>query len=234
MKNFKKWLRDSIPARLKKFISYSEEVEYGRISFSQFGEDMILRNFFSDKPMGFYIDVGAHHPIKYSNTYYFYKLGWHGIVIDPLPGFKNQFLKTRPRDIALEYGVSKLNGEIDYFCFKEPLENTFSEEKARGINQNLNPMKEIIKVKVCPLAQVLDEFLPAQFNIDLLSIDAEGLDLVILESNNWTKYRPKVIVVENLNSDLSEITRNPITEYLYPLGYRLKSVSKSALFFERL
>ena len=55
-------------------------------SYSQEGEDMILRRIFGDKRLGFYVDVGAHDPRRFSNTYYFYKRGWRGINIEPRPG----------------------------------------------------------------------------------------------------------------------------------------------------
>ena len=64
-------------------------------SYSQEGEDMVLSRIFSDKNKGFYVDVGAHHPIRFSNTYKFYKLGWHGINIEPNPDSFNLFTMYR-------------------------------------------------------------------------------------------------------------------------------------------
>jgi hypothetical protein len=55
--------------------------------------------------MGFYIDVGAHHPFRYSNTHMLYRRGWRGINIDPIPGAKIAFDRFRPGDINLEMGV---------------------------------------------------------------------------------------------------------------------------------
>ena len=51
---------------------------YSVKSYSQEGEDIILRNLFGNRKDGFYVDVGAHHPMRFSNTYFFYKLGWNG------------------------------------------------------------------------------------------------------------------------------------------------------------
>ena len=46
------------------------------LCYSQNGEDLILNRLFENKEKGFFIDVGAHHPIRFSNTYLFYKKGW--------------------------------------------------------------------------------------------------------------------------------------------------------------
>jgi len=51
-------------------------------SYSQEGEDLILLRIFEKKRIGFYVDVGSHHPFRFSNTYLFYRLGWRGINID--------------------------------------------------------------------------------------------------------------------------------------------------------
>ena len=75
-------------------------------SFAQEGEDMILKRIFEGVRSGFYIDIGAFHPSKFSNTYYFYLRGWSGINIDPQPGVKSLFDKMRPRDINLELAIS--------------------------------------------------------------------------------------------------------------------------------
>ena len=77
-------------------------------SYSQEGEDMVLRSFFEGKKnyKGFYIDVGAHHPYRYSNTLYFYKKGWCGINIEPTPGAIKTFNFFRRRYININFGIS--------------------------------------------------------------------------------------------------------------------------------
>lgn len=53
------------------------------IFYSQFGEDVILSKYLREKT-GFYLDIGSGDPVRGSNTYFLYKLGWSGILIDPL------------------------------------------------------------------------------------------------------------------------------------------------------
>jgi hypothetical protein len=81
-------------------------IPFGRITYSQEGEDMVLARLFEGlgRP-GFYVDIGAHHPVRFSNTFYFYRRGWHGVNVDALPGTAMLFQRMRPRDKTIECGV---------------------------------------------------------------------------------------------------------------------------------
>ena len=90
---------------------------------------MILHNMVLTRAgAGFYVDVGAHHPRRYSNTYLFYKRGWRGINIDAAPGSMKSFSKTRPRDINLEIGCAKQAGLKEFIIYDQPLVSTFSND----------------------------------------------------------------------------------------------------------
>lgn len=151
----------------------------GKRSYSQSGEDMILRQLFDDKKKGFYVDVGAYHPKVFSNTYYFYKKGWRGINIEPNRKGWEALERVRVRDINLNLGVGK--------------------EKKMGICDD-GARSKLVKgdgVKVKTLEGILDEYLPKGVEIDFLSVDTEGMDEEVLESNNWNKYFPDVVLVES-------------------------------------
>ncbi len=80
---------------------------YATKSYSQEGREIILRRILEKKKtVGFYIDVGAHHPKRLSNTYYFYKKGWRYMNIDAKPKCMKIFRRTRPRDLNLEFAIS--------------------------------------------------------------------------------------------------------------------------------
>jgi hypothetical protein len=83
-------------------------------SYSQEGEDLILRKIFENQQQGFYIDVGAHHPKRFSTTYVFYKHGWRGINIDAMPDSLKVFNKFRKRDINLEKAFSDKKERLTY------------------------------------------------------------------------------------------------------------------------
>ncbi len=203
-------------------------------SYSQEGEDMILRRIFECKKKGFYVDVGAHHPFRFSNTFHFYKQGWCGINIDAMPGSMAIFKKFRARDINLEIPVGNTDQELTYFSFNEPALNGFSEELSRERNgKNGYFIEKEIKLRVSKLSSLLDEYIPIGKEIDYLSIDVEGLDFDILKSNNWLKYKPKCILVEVLKSSLHEVAKNEITLFLMEKGYEVYAKAVNTVFYMR-
>ena len=67
-------------------------------SYAQEGEDLILyRMIYGKIDKGFYVDVGAHHPKRFSNTYFFYRKGWRGINVEPMPGSKPNLINSTER-----------------------------------------------------------------------------------------------------------------------------------------
>lgn len=201
-------------------------------SYSQEGEDMVLRRLFEKKTNGFYVDVGAHHPKRFSNTFIFYKCGWNGINIDAMPGSMKAFNKQRPRDINLEIPIAKERKVLTYFQFDEPALNSF-DEKLSLLRQNSTSYKIVSKqeIETYPLSEILAKNLPLNQKIDFLSIDVEGLDLEVLQSNNWLKFRPKVILVEILQSSLSQISDDPIYQFLIEQNYHLYAKTVNTAFF---
>lgn len=167
-------------------------------SFSSAGEDMILRHIIgSDKQDGFYVDVGAFHPVRFSNTYFFYLNGWRGINIEARPGSQILFDKVRGRDINLEIGISTEPGEMIYYVIGEDSTmNSFSREFLEHIDM-LREVKRQIPVPMLPLAEVLDRHLPPGQVIDFMNVDVEGHDMSVLKSNDWDRFRPKLVIVED-------------------------------------
>ena len=179
---------------------------YSVRSYSQDGEDMILRRLFEGEKQGFYVDVGAHHPKRFSNTYIFYAMGWHGINIDSCPGSMKRFQETRPRDINLEKAVSDKKEALTFYVLNEPALSGFSETlaKKRAGEGNYHIIGQH-QLTAEPLRDILDAYLPKGQHIDFLSVDVEGYDLKVLKSNDWKKYRPHVVLVELLETTLEEI-----------------------------
>lgn len=227
----------SIARRLRTAASVVGRVIYGsefasRSSYSHNGEDMVLRAVFLRYPhtySGFYVDIGAHHPMKFSNTRYFYELGWSGICVDPLPGSAGLFTKWRPRDIFLQAGVAAEECEMTYYMFDEPALNTFSENTAR---ENADKVKTKKQVKLLPLRRILADHLPHGRRIDFLSVDVEGLDLEVLRSNDWATFRPLVVLIEETSPiALKEVQELDCSIYMKQQGYESFARTPGALFF---
>ena len=221
---------NNILRRIHIFLSWSPWINY---SYSQEGEDMVLQRIFAQKEYGFYIDVGAHHPKRFSNTYLFYKKGWRGINIDALPGSMDLFNKVRPNDINLEVGIGYKEEELNYYMFNESALNSFSKKLSQNRDkaQDSYFIKNVIKVGTKPLSKILDIYLNNN-DIDFLNIDAEGSDLDVLKSNDWSKYRPKFVLVEILNSSIYNLENDPIFQFMKEKNYFIFSKQVNTVFFK--
>lgn len=216
--------------RLKQLVR--DSIPIGRLSYSQEGEDLILARLLgSADANGFFVDVGAHHPVRFSNTYYFYRRGWRGINVDPLPGTERRFKRMRPRDITLECGVAAAPGVLTYHAFNEPALNTFSAEEAAKKAQGEYRLIARTQIPVRRLDEILAQFLPAGTTIDFMTIDAEGLDFEIVQSNDWQRYRPRFILVELLETALAEVAAHPTAAFLAGHGYRPCAKAVNTVFF---
>jgi FkbM family methyltransferase len=201
-------------------------------SYSQEGEDMILNRIFEGKKIGFYIDIGAHHPKRFSNTYFFYKRGWKGINIEPNPETVNIFSKYRKRDINLCCGISNKEGYFEYFKFNEPALNTFNKKLMQ--ERLLNKTYKNIGSELIPtyrLDNILTRNLSVKQNIDFLSVDVEGFDFLVLKSNNWLKYRPKCVLVEKLNLTEKFLLSDPLIHYMKKNRYNFFAKTYNTLIF---
>lgn len=175
-------------------LSWREFAWFRRLSFSQFGEDIFVDQYFSQKDEGIYVDIGAFHPVGLSNTYLLYRRGWKGICIEPHPEHFVDFPKLRPRDVNLNLAVSTTEGNVPFCC--DDVCSGISDKT--HIHANRNPMAKKISVKARSLASILDEYLAdLGEEIDLISVDCEGHDMEVLRSNDWSRFRPKLILVEN-------------------------------------
>ena len=174
-------------------------------SYSQYHEDLIIDSILN-KENGFYVDIGANDPVHLSNTKRFYDKGWMGINIEPQSFKISDFERQRERDINLNFGIGPLDGHMEFFELDISPLSSFSKqialENCKKFKAKVNDVK---KVPVRRLESVLMEYLPPGIKIDFFSIDTEGFEMEVLESNNWDIYRPKLIVVEYGNK-ISEIS----------------------------
>ena len=164
------------------------------ISYSQNGEDVILRRIFGDKKDGFYIDIGASHPEFLSVTKHFYDQGWCGLNVDPLKKSITLFTKDRPRDLNLNLAIDCENGSREFFEITDyPELSTFSAEAAAnlsvgGYNVISYPVNTITGDKL------FSEYV--RYPVDFMKIDVEGRENEVIRSIDFYRYRPKVLVIE--------------------------------------
>jgi FkbM family methyltransferase len=192
-------------------------------SYSQSGEDLIIKFLFQilgiAKPS--YIDIGAHHPFYLSNTALFYEAGSTGVNIEPDPGLISEFIKNRSHDINLNIGIGKKEGNADFYIISTPTLNTFSKTEAENYKKEGDyHIKEVINVPINTLHNVIEKHCGGKFP-DLLSVDAEGVDEIIIKSIDYENNYPIIICVETLT--FSE-TRNgkknqELIDYITKNGY---------------
>ncbi|MBB5317218.1 FkbM family methyltransferase [Tunturibacter empetritectus] len=208
---------------------------YAKKSYSQEGEDMILERFLEQKQSGFYVDVGAHHPKRYSNTYNLYRRGWRGLNIDANPGSMTLFKQIRPKDINVEAAVSSAAQELTYYIFNEPALNTFKEDLAMDRVGGIYSIIKKVNITTRPLWQLLDQYVPPDTKIDLLTVDVEGLDFDVLLSNDWRRYSPEFILVECFGSTtFEEISSDAAGHLLLSQNYSIVAKTMNTVLFRLL
>lgn len=197
--------------------------------YSQEGEELYLAAKFSGTTSGFYVDVGAHHPYRFSNTYWAYKLGWNGINIEPNADSIGLFNRVRKRDINLCCGISSRGGVmLDYYKFDEPALNTFKPKEFQG----LRIPKEVVKVPVYRLDEIFRKYKVDY--IDFISIDVEGYELEVLQSNDWERYIPQYVLVEQKGLSYHEIADTEIYQFLVNKGYECDWKSLRTVIYKRV
>jgi len=182
---------------------------FGKRSLSQSGEDMILRQLMDDKKDGFYVDVGAFHPKVFSNTYYFYKKGWRGVNIEPNRKMWRLFGISRKRDVNLNLGVGSRREKRKYLSCVEPSLNRFGKKGGE-------------EVLVMPLRNILQKYVPVGQKIDFLSVDVEGMEMEVLKSNDWGRFKPRFLIIEK---------RHGVRLFVASRGYKLMGMTGLSLIF---
>ena len=178
-------------------------------SYATYGEDAIFEGiikrleWITGEPIGTqsYVEIGAFHPVIDSNTYHFYKeRGWAGSVFEPNHIHNYYFETGRPRDKFYNLAVSDKAGSAEFLIFSDgdnsnTINTDFADEKKRA---QRTPIERKRMVEVIDLAEVFElhntVFGPFPY---LLSIDAEGEDLKIIQGYDFKEYRPTFVMVED-------------------------------------
>lgn len=172
--------------------------DYEKKSYSQTGEDIIIDYWLSKKD-GFYVDIGANHPILLNNTYLFYKKGWRGINVEPNPEIIGDLNRLRPNDINLNIGISGENTKKDFYTFDPSTLSTFSSINSSQFQANGYKLLDTKKIECITLKRLFNKYTPNSATLDILNIDVEGTENTVLTSNDWANYRPKFVIVETVN-----------------------------------
>ena len=189
--------------------------------FGQTAEDVLLGSYLPEKK-GAYVDIGAGRPISGSNTFGLYKRGWSGICVDPISFNCKMFRVFRPKDLVLNIMLGLEKKMIDFWEF-EPYEYSTADKNVAEKVSRVSGVRLLGKSlkKVLPLSEIAPPANP--LDAMLLTIDVEGFDLQVLQSNDWEKFRPRVICVEEWPSSLDEDLNSEINLFLRGKNYQRRA-----------
>lgn len=190
-------------------------------TFAQFAEDVLVIRALESVGItesGYYVDVGAYHPLMFSNTVRLHWLGWKGINIDARADHVATFIQERPDDINLHFAVTEHSGFVDFFCYDSGTTGRLAGPSGEDSKSILGEeLRSTISVPTEPLASLLRKHAPEDRVFGLLSIDCEGADLEVLRSNDWDHFKPWVVAIE----DHAKEESSEIDDFLKARGYYL-------------
>ncbi|HMO33784.1 MAG TPA: FkbM family methyltransferase [Saprospiraceae bacterium] len=191
--------------------------------YSQDRQDEFLHKvFFKGKRDGFFVDIGAHNGVTFSNSCFFEKkMGWNGLCIEPIPEVFADLKKVRScyaenvcvSDEEKDFSFTRISGYGEMLSgITEQYDHRHLERIQKTIAQNGGAVEEI-KVKGVRLDSLLKKYSIQQ--IEFLSVDTEGNEWPIISTLPFDMVQPKLILVENNYND------NRIKDFLISKGYRL-------------
>ena len=192
-----------------------------RKSFSQFGEDLFINEFFKDKQIGKYVDLGAFHPMRLNNTYLLYKKGWSGTNIDLNQTSIDMFNFVRKRDVNICALISDKGGVEKKAYFQ----HDWSAGNTAVLDEDF---KKVLKKEKTMVSEIFDKLI--LHNFDFLNIDLEGHDYDVLKTIDLNKYNPKLICIEILRKSTSG---EKIFDYMKKYNFKFIKQCDVSYFFGR-
>jgi FkbM family methyltransferase len=165
------------------------------LSYAQRFEDFHLWRCFDGAERGFYIDIGAGHPVYDNVSFAFYLAGWRGITVEPNPALAELGRAVRPRDQLHQVLVGAAPGEATLYLQRQfhGLSTTIAEH-AKTAEKETGRRAEALSLPVTTLAALCEQHAPESF--EFLKVDVEGAEADVLRGADFARFRPKVIVVE--------------------------------------
>ena len=194
-----------------------------RSTYSQSGEDIFIKKFFKNKKKGSYVDIGAFHPIRHSNTQLLYNIGWNGINIDLNPASIDFFNIVRKRDKNIHAAISSKNYKTKVYL-NSFFDTTNSIVKKKFDEWNANSSeKKFFYIETKTFNQIINN------PFDFLNIDIEGSDLEVIQSINLNDYNPSLICIEILDNQ----EEKEFFKYFKDFKYNLIDKIGKSFFFKK-
>ena len=179
------------------------------IHLAEFGEDIFVRRFFKKFEKGFYVDVGAYHPIKGSLTYDLYKKEWSGMNIDLSQISIDLFKLSRSKDINLKAAITDYDGKT-FFYENSPI------NQQNSLVENSDAKK--IEIDCYKLNTVLQKYEIKK--IDYLNIDVEGNEFKVISTFDFNKFNPILVSIEFNDYDFDNLINSKTHNLIIKNGYK--------------
>lgn len=203
-----------------------------RFNYSQWGEDLVITNFFKNKDNGIYLDIGCFHPFMYSNTCLLHKSGWKGINVDINQTSIDLFNIARPNDTNLCTTIDENKKEFEmYYDDAFSPVNTLDKNFYKVLKNEFFKEKKILVVKSKTIQEII-EVSRLKEEVDYINIDVEGFDYEILKQIDLKKLKVKLISIETHNVDLSASKNfNLISNFLNKYNFSMyKRIGPTTLY----
>ncbi len=177
-----------------------------REGYSQHGEDnFLLKTIFKDqKSPGRYLDIGASHPVRISNTYLLYLKGWSGIVVEPISRLLRLHQRWRPRDTHVQCLIGETDGVAEFFFMYPSVLSTTSAEQYERLAATGDRLIERLELPQITLGTLLQKYGEGR-GIDFASVDIEGVDWIVAKQISELDKRlvPRCLCIESNDEDVN-------------------------------
>ena len=188
-----------------------------QISYAQRLEDYHLDLVFADRKKGFYVDVGGGHPVADNVSFWFYLKGWSGLVVEPQRALADMYAFVRPRDITVCSLVGSRQGEVDFHVVDRLHGFSTTVEDHAKAASGFGATYETRRMPMLTLASLIAQHQVSE--IDFLKIDVEGAEADVLAGTDWSRARPRVVVVEAVAPGSMAETWRDWEPFLLTRGY---------------
>lgn len=180
-------------------------------SYAQWGDDVLVWEYFGRKADGVFLEAGANDPKGISQTWLLEKRGWTGVLVEPVPECCERLREERPGSKVFQNalgspaqrGILRLSFPSEFSALAAALpDGAVVREGERVIEAELMTLDEVLSAA-------------GVTKLNYLSLDLEGMELEALEGLDFTRFAPDLIIVEDRLDDLSK------HRFLQAAGYKL-------------
>ena len=201
-----------------------------QLSYAQNLEDYHLDLVFPGQQDGTYVDVGGGHPVADNVSFWFYLKGWRGLIVEPQQALADLYAGVRPRDHAVSCLAGRAEGEAEFHVVdKLHGFSTTVREHAAGASQ-FGAGYQTIRRPVRTLTQLCAEAGLGR-GIDFLKIDVEGAEAEVIAGMDFSRFRPRVILVEAVQPGSMQAAWDGWEPLLTQHGYRFAFFDKLNRFY---